>query len=30
MKAAINHKMKQPEEDDFDYEDRKDNYEPCE
>mmetsp|Transcript_20655 Transcript_20655/g.19661 ORF Transcript_20655/g.19661 Transcript_20655/m.19661 type:complete len:94 (+) Transcript_20655:28-309(+) len=29
MKAALNHKMKVPEEDDFDYEDRKDNYKPC-
>ena len=29
MKAALNHKMKEPTEEDEDYEDRKDSYKPC-
>jgi len=29
MKAAINHKMKKPEEGDEDYQERKDSYKPC-
>ena len=29
IKAALNHKMKAPEEGDEDYEDRKDSYQPC-
>lgn len=29
MKAALNHKMKEPEEGDEDYETRKDTFKPC-
>ena len=29
MKAALNHKMKKPEEEDSDYEDRKDEWKDC-
>jgi len=29
MKAALNHKMKEPEANDEDYETRKDTYKPC-
>lgn len=29
MKAALKHKIKEPEEDDSDYEERKDTYKPC-
>ena len=29
MKAALTHKMKAPEKEDYDYEDRKDKYKPC-